>query len=82
MILIPYFFFEYVLNKYYLKGHVLIKHKLIVILKILLDNFKLYVSCFKYIGEGINLIEKQKFPRSYNGYSIYKKKKNYNYFLK
>lgn len=82
IILIPYFFFEYVLNKYYLKGHVLIKHKLIVILKILLDNFKLYVSCFKYIGEGMYLIERQKFPRSYNGYSFYKKKKYYNYFLK
>jgi len=61
--------------KYYLRGHVLIKYKVIVILKILLDNFKLYIDCFKYIGEGMYTIEKQKYPRSYNGYSIQKKKK-------
>lgn len=82
IILVPYFFFEYILMKYYLRGHVLIKYKLIVILKILLDNFKLYIDCFKYIGEGMYTIEKQKYPRSYNGYSMQKKKKSHNYFLK
>ena len=82
IILIPYFFFEYVLVKYYLKGHVLIKHKVIVILKILLDNFKLYINLFKYLGDGINVIYKHRFPKTYNGVSVLKKKKYYGYFFK
>ncbi len=83
-LLIPYFFFEYVLMKYHLKGHVLIKRRVILILKVFLDNFKWFIKLFKIIGDGVNVVFKHRHPKTYKGVYVTRnrKKLKFGYFFK
>jgi hypothetical protein len=40
LLIIPYFFLEYILIKYHLKGHLRIRRRTSLLLKLLLNNFK------------------------------------------
>jgi hypothetical protein len=51
LLLIPLFFIEYILYRYHLRGHILKKRKLMIFLKIFLDNFKIYVKLVKLLGD-------------------------------
>ena len=70
--------------KYHLRGHILIKRRVFLILKIFLDNFKWFIKLFKIIGDGVNLIFKHRHPKTYKGVSSLrnKKKLKYGYFFK
>jgi hypothetical protein len=83
-LLIPYFFFEYILMKYHLRGHVLIKRRVILILKVFLDNFKWFIKLFKLIGDGVNVIFKHRHPKTYKGIYVTRnrKKLKFGYFFK
>jgi hypothetical protein len=75
IILIPYFFFEFILLKYHLKGHVRKKRQLIILIKIFLENFKLYVKIYKFIGKGLYNKWKCKIPKNYYSTLTFRKKK-------
>ena len=83
-LLIPYFFFEYVLIKYHLKGHVLIKRRVLFVIKVLLHSFNWYIKLFKFIGHGFSVIFKYKTMKIYEGIRLHrnKKKLKYGYFFK
>ena len=83
-IIIPYFFFEYVLMRYHLKGHIRNKRKLIIFFKIFLDNFKFYIKLFKFIGDGIYRKAKARYPKNFYNSPLLRKKKRlkHGYFFK
>lgn len=76
IILIPYFFFEYILIKYHLKGHLRNKRKLIIFFKLFFDNFKIYIKLFKFVGDGIYNKYKVRYPKNYYNTVTLRKKKN------
>jgi hypothetical protein len=76
LFLVPLFFFEYIIYRYHLRGHVLKKRKLIILCKIFLDNFKLYIKLFKLLGEQtLYHKQKSKYIRNYLNTQLYRKKK-------
>ena len=80
LFLIPLFFLEYVLYRYHLRGHVLKKRKLIIYLKIFLDNFKIYVKFVKIFGEQIFYHKlKSKYIVNYSNFHLYNKKRELRY---
>jgi hypothetical protein len=50
LILIPFFFFQYILLKYHLKANMKTKRRLIYILKTSMDTIRLFVKINKYLG--------------------------------
>jgi hypothetical protein len=83
LLLIPYFFFEYILLKYHLKGHIRIKRRFILLLKLFLNNFKLYINIFKIIGKNQYSGWRVKYPRTYQGIRVKARKKfKYGFYLK
>jgi hypothetical protein len=50
LILIPFFFFQYILLKYHLKANMKTKRRLIFILKASMDSLRLFVKINKYLG--------------------------------
>ena len=85
LFLIPIFFIEYFLYRYHLRGHILKKRKLVVLLKVFLDNFKIYVKLVKLLGDQVfNHKLKSKYVRNnLNSYIYHKKRKlRKDYFFK
>jgi hypothetical protein len=75
LILVPYFFFEYILIKYHLKGHIRKKRQLMILVKVFLENFKLYIQLYKFIGKGLYNRWKCKIPKNYYSALTFRKKK-------
>lgn len=76
LFLIPLFFFEYILFRYYLKGHVTKKRKFIVFLKIFFDNFKIYIKLIKLFNDQVfyNKFKIKYAKNNINEYTFSKKK--------
>jgi hypothetical protein len=71
------------LIKYHLKGHLRIRRRTSLLLKLLLNNFKWYIKLFKIIGDKQYSGWKLRHPRTDNGITIRNKKKlRYGYFFK
>jgi hypothetical protein len=70
--------------RYHLKGHLRAKRKLIIFIKLFLDNFKMYIKFFKLIGEGIYTNHKVRYPKNYYNTQLIRKKKKlkFGYFFK
>lgn len=82
-LIIPYFFFEYIMIRYHFRGHSRIKNRWFVLFKILLNKFKLYIKIFKIIGDKQYSGWKVKYPKNYIGINAKTKKKlKIGYFLK
>jgi len=58
-----------------MRGHIRLKRKYIILLKVFFDNFKLYVRIFKVIGNYGYFQYKRKIPKSYINSYAHKKKK-------
>jgi hypothetical protein len=85
VILIPYFFLEYIWMRYHLKGHIRIKRRYFLFLKICLNNFKFYVQLSKLIGlNNYYTSHKRKLPRNYLNGTRYRRKRKlkFGYFFK
>jgi hypothetical protein len=84
LILVPYFFFEFLLIKYHLKGHVRKKRQWLILIKIFLENFKLYNNFYKCLGKGLYNKWKCKIPKNYYSALTFRKKKKlrHGFFLK
>ena len=50
MIIIPYFFFQYILIKYHLKLYIKTKRRIFYFFRTILDNIRLFVKINKYMG--------------------------------
>jgi hypothetical protein len=50
ILLIPYFFFQYILVKYHLKLHMKTKRRVFYFFRTFLDNIRLFVKINKYMG--------------------------------
>jgi hypothetical protein len=50
LMIIPYFFFQYILIKYHLKLYMKTRRRLLYFFRTFLDNIKLFVKINKYIG--------------------------------
>ena len=76
LLLIPLFFIEYVLYRFHLRGHILKKRKLVIFLKVFLDNFKVYIKMVKLLGEqDFYHKHKVKHVRNYLNNQIYRRKR-------
>ena len=84
-ILIPYFFFEYIWMRYHLKGHIRIKRRYFLLLRVCLNNFKFYVQLSKLIGlNNYYTSHKKKLPRNYLNGTRYRRKRKlkFGFFFK
>ena len=75
LILVPYFFFEFLLIKYHLKGHIRKKRQWLILIKVFLENFKLYINFYRCLGKGLYNKWKCKIPKNYYSALTFRKKK-------
>lgn len=62
--------------RYHLKGHIRIKRRYFLLLKVCLNNFKFYVQLSKLIGlNNYYTSHKKKLPRNYLNGSRYRRKR-------
>jgi len=83
LLLIPYFFFEYILMKYHLKSHRRIQRRWTLLLQLCLTKFKWYIKLYKIIGRKPYSGWLVKYPKTYKGIHLRNKKKiKYGYYFK